>query len=73
MRKPSGKVEAVPTSNLVWLNNIWYTQQVGSMHGMKPAGFVRYLDDTWPVGSDIWVIWLYKMEQGTTYLGMILT
>jgi hypothetical protein len=48
MRKTSGKVEAVPTSNLARLNNIWYTQQVGSMNRMKPAGFARYLDNIVP-------------------------
>ena len=46
----SSKVKAIPTSNLAGLNNIWYTQQVRFIYGMKPAGFMRYLDDTWPVG-----------------------
>jgi hypothetical protein len=55
------------------LNNIWYTQQVESIHIINPAGFVRYLDDIWPGEFDIWVTQLHRMEQETIYLNIILT
>ena len=62
IRKILGKVKAISISNLARLNNIWYTWQVISRHGIKPAGFMRYMDYIWPVRSNTWVIRLQRIE-----------